>query len=142
MIGPVSVDDPEVGIQKLLERHAEFCRRRNMEISRYHLNCVTKQESPFHGDCSPSHAEAFMKLSSWGYRLWKEQFKQSNHYESRACSSGVCKIYRISASSDGCLVLPTERCNCETRMSFNIQCRHEIFFHQCFIASLWHRQWY
>ncbi len=77
MIGPVSVDDPEQEIRKMLDRHAEICRQRKTEIARYHLDCVSTESSHMVQNNNTGNMEALINLSSWGYELWKSEKDQS-----------------------------------------------------------------
>jgi hypothetical protein len=76
-IGPVSVEQPAIMVEKTLVRHSDICKERNDLIVRYRAQCIAK--------AATEHMElqdktALLALSMWGYELWVAAREESPEY--------------------------------------------------------------
>ena len=78
-------------------------------------------------------------ISYLSYKKFKNEVLESINYEKILNNDGSCVIKRIGIHSDQnqrFFQSISSRCNCLTRRSYLIQCRHEIVLHEKFEYDL------
>ncbi len=74
-------------------------------------------------------ANALNHLSSWGMKIWNQEFKEASHYHLQLLIHDGCKKYSIQRMDNDApqRIFDTNgRWNCNARVSFLFQCAHEI----------------
>jgi hypothetical protein len=137
-IGPVSVEQPAIMVQKTLIRHNDICKERNELIVRYRAQCIAKAATV------PMELQdklALLALSRWGYELWVAAREESPKYE---CIVEDQKkvVRRIGFTEGGREVGDGTKCDCRKRIAFKGQCQHLVKGNDgMFILDLWDAQW-
>jgi hypothetical protein len=137
-IGPVSVEEPAIMVEKTLIRHSDICKERNELIVRYRAECIAR--------AATEHMEqqdkiALLTLSMWGYELWLTARMESPNYECIVRDKE--KVVRRKGFTEGGREIGSgTKCNCRKRKAFKSQCTHLVKGNDgMFILELWDVHW-
>ena len=137
---------PENILQLFLRYEAQIGQKLNKEMVRKTKRFMyrgTEYTGPRRQDCVSAYKSlsdfAFSKFSSnMGWHLqsvvdeddYTHVWKSTTDWDDRE----ECNNYVIYTDGD--------RCNCQNRVSFQLQCPHELIADGCFILDKWHHRWY
>jgi len=120
-IGSCLLTEPHDTVKKFMQRQGELLNQTNAFLTKYKMNAEGKARSMESND---PRKLPLKQLSSWGYELWQEEHKKSKYIQKDAFN-----------------LLDGQRCACTTRISYFIQCRHELS-QLGFNISKWDPRWH
>jgi len=121
-IGSCLLTEPHDTVKYFMQRQGLLLNKINALLTKNVMNAEGKSRS------MSAHDERRLPiklLSSWGYLLWEEESSHS----------------KLSSTREEFTLTDGQRCSCSKRLSFFIQCRHELSFRQ-FDISQWAKRWH
>ncbi|GAX19166.1 hypothetical protein FisN_15Lu336 [Fistulifera solaris] len=111
-------------VEQLLQRQHEIGQQHHVADLQYHQNCSIRSQQLSKTD--PSESEALNNLSKYAYsQIWSVEKAAASNYILTLMPHNAVKVVRRGLE-DGRIIAMGERCNCDTRISMGVQCRHEI----------------
>ena len=121
-------------VRLLLERQHEIVTGRLSDDTKHnHTSTVLSRQMKN----DPSAQQAIITLSKYAYEKWSEERLRAREYVCNEQNDGCVKI--VWPPSGACHeILLGERCNCTTRITMGIQCRHEL----CMMNGKFIKEWF
>jgi hypothetical protein len=81
--------------------------------------------------------KARLSLNQWGFTLWFQEWEQSSSYEVEEMEHNGAfahYVHRVGTSGESSRVIVTqgEPCDCSSKFSYGIQCRHDLAINPVF----------